>query len=131
MVLSGADFVSGLKEWYYDDINGDQRKALKEKIKAEIRAQKHLIEKLVKISKPAAPVNALGRLTRMEAIGSRGVSEVLLNTARAKLEKLETALEKVEESGFGVCRRCSKPIPLGRMMALPENVLCVPGAEKK
>ena len=112
-------------------MNADERKALKKKIKAEIGAQKYLIDKLVKTSKPVAPDNAIGRLTRMEAISSRGVSEASLNSARAKLEKLETAFEKVEGSGFGVCIRCSKPIPFGRMMAMPENILCVPCAEMK
>ena len=112
-------------------MNPDERKALKGKIKAEIGAEKHLIEKLVETSKPVAPDNAIGRLTRMEAISSRGVSEASLNSARAKLAKLEKALEKVDESDFGVCIRCSNPIPHGRIMALPENVLCVPCAEMK
>ena len=112
-------------------MNADERKALKEKIKAEIGAPKHLLEKLVKTSKPAAPDNAIGRSARMEPLSSRGFSEASLNSARAKLEKLETALEKVEGSGFGVCIRCSKPIPFCRMMAMLENVLCVPCAEMK
>lgn len=106
-------------------------KELKEKIEAEIEAQKRLIENLVETSKPVAPDNAIGRLTRMEAISSRAVSEASLNSARHKLAKLETALVKIDLPDFGICASCSKPIPMGRIMAMPENVLCVPCAERK
>ena len=104
---------------------------MKREITDAIEAEKHLIESLVKTSQPIAPDNAIGRLTRMEAIGSRAVSEASLNSARIKLTKLETALEKVDEPDFGICLRCSNPIPSGRIMLLPECVVCVSCAEKK
>jgi len=112
-------------------MNPEERKALKREIVEEIAAEKHLIESLAESVKPVAPDNAIGRLTRMEAIGSRAVSEASMNSARAKLAKLETALEKVDQPDFGICRQCEKPIPRGRIMAMPENVLCVPCAEKR
>ncbi|MGV7220738.1 MAG: TraR/DksA family transcriptional regulator [Nitrospinales bacterium] len=104
---------------------------LKNQIEAEIIEEKSLIKNLVETSKPVAPDNAIGRLTRMEAISSRGVSEASLNSAREKLAKLEKALEKIDQPGFGICIRCNKQIPFGRIMALPENTLCVPCAEKR
>ena len=109
----------------------EERNQLKREIVDEIEAQKHLIESLNETSKPVAPDNAIGRLTRMEAISSRGVSEASLNSAKTKLAKLETALEKVGRPDFGICIRCEKPIPRGRILALPENVLCIPCAEKR
>lgn len=112
-------------------MNAANRKKLKRIIEAEIEAEKRLIENLAETSRPVAPDNAIGRLTRMEAISSRGVSEASLNSARAKLAGLETALEKVDQPGFGICKMCASPIPHGRIMALPENVLCVPCAEKR
>jgi DnaK suppressor protein len=112
-------------------MNPEERKDLKLAIVKEIAAEKHLIESLAESVKPVAPDNAIGRLTRMEAIGSKGISENSLNSARAKLHKLETALEKVDQPGFGTCIRCEKPIPQGRIMAMPENVLCVSCAEKR
>jgi len=111
-------------------MNPAQLKKLKQNIANEIVAEKSLIKNLAETSKPVAPDNAIGRLTRMEAISSRGVSEASLNSARAKLAKLEKALEKVDQPGFGICIRCDNPIPHGRIMALPENALCVPCAEK-
>ena len=112
-------------------MNPDELEKLKQNIEHEITAEKRLIVKLVETSKPVAPDNAIGRLTRMEAISSRGVSEASLNSARAKLAKLEKALGQVDQPGFGICIQCNNPIPHGRIMALPENTLCVPCAEKK
>jgi RNA polymerase-binding transcription factor len=112
-------------------MNLQERDKLKLAIVKEIEAEKHLIEGLADSVKPVAPDNAIGRLTRMEAIGSRAISEASMNSAKAKLAKLETALEKVDQPDFGICIRCEKPIPHGRIMAMPENVLCVPCAEKR
>ncbi len=112
-------------------MNAEERQKLKHAIVREIAAEKHLIEGLADSVKPVAPDNAIGRLTRMEAIGSRAVSEASMNSARAKLARLETALKKVDQPDFGICIRCGKPIPEGRIMAMPENVLCVPCAEKR
>ncbi len=109
----------------------EERSELKRKIVDEIEVQRTLIPSLAESSKPVPPDNAIGRLTRMEAISSRGVSEASLNAARAKLGQLETALEKVDQPDFGMCRRCDRPIPHGRIMLMPESVLCVQCAEKK
>ncbi len=112
-------------------MNQDERQQLKRDIAEEIESQKRLIESLTETSKPVAPDNAIGRLTRMEAINSKSVSEAGLNSAKVKLAKLETALGKVDHPDFGICLQCGKPIPAGRIKAMPENVLCVPCAEKR
>ena len=106
-------------------MNSEEREELKKEILNEIEIQKQQVESLHKSTKPVAPDNAIGRLTRMEAIGSRAISQATLNTARAKLAKLETALGKVGDPEFGICRRCSNPIPKGRIMLMPESVVCV------
>ena len=87
----------------------EERSVLKRKIVDEIEVQRKLIPSLAESSKPVPPDNAIGRLTRMEAISSRGVSEASLNAARAKLGQLETALGKVDQPDFGMCQRCDRP----------------------
>ncbi|MBT5633418.1 MAG: hypothetical protein HOH38_08900 [Nitrospinaceae bacterium] len=112
-------------------MDDEARVELKKKIIAEIEVQKHLIQSFTITSKPVAPDNAIGRLTRMEAISSQGISEASLNSSRTKLVKLEKALSKIDLPEFGICLHCSAPIPQGRIMLMPENVLCVSCAEKK
>lgn len=111
-------------------MNPEDQKELKRKIVEEMEAQDYLIENLTETSKPVPPDNAIGRLTRMEAINSRSISEASLNTAKVKLSKLQAALGKLDDPDFGICTRCEKPIPHGRIMLMPENELCVPCAEK-
>ena len=121
-----------LKEYWYDmAMNQQERAKLKQKIIEEIRTQKHLIESFTETSKPVAPDNAIGRLTRMEAISSQGISEASLNSSKAKLVKLEKALEKINLPEFGVCVRCSRSIAQGRIILMPESTLCVSCAEKR
>ena len=112
-------------------MDAEARAELKKKIVEEIELQKHWVESFTETSKPVAPDNAIGRLTRMEAISSQAISEASLNSARVKLIKLEKALGKVDLPEFGICVHCSAPIPQGRIMLMPENVLCVSCAEKK
>ena len=117
--------------WCYAAMNEKERAELKQKIIEEIRTQKHLIESFTETSKPVAPDNAIGRLTRMEAISSQGISEASLNSSKAKLVKLEKALEKINLPEFGVCARCSMSIAQGRILLMPESTLCVSCAEKR
>ncbi|MED5354137.1 MAG: hypothetical protein VX429_06930, partial [Nitrospinota bacterium] len=60
-------------------MNENEKKELKQKIYEEIKLQEHLIDSFSKMSKPVSPDNAIGRLTRMEAISSQGISEASLN----------------------------------------------------
>ena len=112
-------------------MDNEGRVGLKKRIIEEIEVQKHLIESFSETSKPVSPDNAIGRLTRMEAISSQNISEASLNSAQAKLVKLNKALTKVDFPDFGICVRCNNPIPQGRIMLMPEIVLCIFCAEKK
>ena len=110
-------------------MNPAERQDLKRNIEEAIEGQTILIASLVETSKPVAPDNAIGRLSRMEALNDRAVSEASLNAARHKLSRLENALGKVDQPDFGICVNCDKPIPSGRILLVPEATLCVPCAE--
>lgn len=103
---------------------------MKKKIEEAIEAQRVLIASLSETSKPVAPDNAIGRLSRMEALNDRAVSEASLNAARHKLSRLETAHGKVDQPDFGICVSCDNPIPPGRILLMPEATRCVLCAEK-
>lgn len=47
----------------------------------------------------------------------------------ARLKTLSRAEEKVREGTYGVCDSCGKPIPAGRLQAVPGAVHCVRCAE--
>jgi len=102
----------------------EERQELRRNIEQAIEAQRVLIASLSETSKPVAPDNAIGRLSRMEALNDRAVSEASLNAARHKLSRLETALGKVNQPDFGLCASCDNPIPAGHCAHARSHPLC-------
>jgi DnaK suppressor protein len=41
------------------------------------------------------------------------------------LEKIQKALDKIDEGSFGVCEECGGPIAARRLEARPETTLCI------
>ena len=59
--------------------------AIRDKIINEIDSLETDIISLVEASKPVAPDVAIGRLTRMEAINSKGINEANLRSSKSRL----------------------------------------------
>ncbi len=74
---------------------------------------------------PVSPDNAIGRLTRMDEIVNQGVNQTALTQAHTQLNRLQLALSRSDSEHFGVCESCLKPIPLPRLLAMPQASLCV------
>jgi DnaK suppressor protein len=108
----------------------DQKGKFENYVREQIETLKEDILTYEELTKPVAPDNAIGRLTRMEAINSKSINEEALRKARATLSKLERALKLVDDPDFGLCGACEEPIPFARLMIMPETELCVQCAEK-
>lgn len=101
------------------------REEIKEKILTEIDKTMVDVADLKDLTKPISPENAIGRISRMDAINNKSINEASLVQTRDKLVRLNQALEKIDSPDFGICIRCKKPIPLGRIMLMPQAVKCV------
>ncbi|WP_114491877.1 TraR/DksA family transcriptional regulator [Candidatus Ulvibacter alkanivorans] len=101
------------------------KKEIIKRIKEELTTTEKQIIELRELTKPIAPENAIGRVSRMDAINNKSINDAALQKATLKLNNLKVALSKVDDLDFGCCRRCSKPIPLGRILLLPHTVTCV------
>jgi len=106
-----------------------QKKILKSHIKERIEGLKRNLVSYRKLIQPISPDNAIGRLTRMEAINSKSINEAALNKARQTLSKMERALMMIDNPDFGLCRECEEPIPFARLMIVPESEHCVQCAQ--
>lgn len=101
------------------------KKIYKRKAEQELtKAEKGIME-LEELTKPISPENAIGRISRMDAINNRSVNAAALRTLREKAKKIQSALQRINESDFGICGKCKKAIPDGRLLLLPEATLCV------
>lgn len=98
---------------------------IKTRIAAEIEKTKNVIVEYEDMSQPVSPDNAIGRVSRMDAINNKAVTEAALRQAKEKLSQLQMMVKKVGEPGFGVCARCGNPIPIGRLLLMPQSTFCV------
>jgi DnaK suppressor protein len=112
-------------------MDAPERKQLKEKIIAAIAKTEEDIVHLEEATQPIAPENSIGRVSRIDAINNKGVSEAALRSARKKLSSLKTALGKIDSPEFGICAGCKQPIPPARLMYLPESKFCVNCADRR
>ena len=109
----------------------DDKEKLEQYIREEIEALKKNIISYKEGAKPVALDSAIGRVTRMDAINSKSISEESLRKAEIALLKLERALDKIDDPDFGLCMECGEEIPIKRLMIMPGSVLCVECAGKR
>ncbi len=102
-----------------------QKEQIKKRIEEEIQVTLLSVEKYKELTKPIAPENAIGRVSRMDAINNKSVNQVALTNAEVKLNNLKVALNKIDDVDFGICVRCKNPIPLGRILLMPQSITCV------
>lgn len=76
-------------------------------------------------TKSIAPDNAIGRVSRMDAIGNKAVNDMALQKAKYKIERLEYALSLYGTLEFGVCSECYQDISFKRLSAMPEIETCM------
>lgn len=94
-------------------------------VRTELGKLEYTITMYKNMTNPVAPDNAIGRVSRMDAINNKSVNDAALREAEQRYKKLLQILDKVDDPDFGICRSCKQPIPEGRLMIRPESVLCV------
>ena len=94
-------------------------------IEQEIEKTTQKILNYEDMSAPVSPDDAIGRVSRMDAINNKSVTESALRQAKDKLSKLKHALNRVDEPDFGLCKRCGNPIPVMRVVLMPQSPYCV------
>ena len=98
---------------------------IKQTLIAEILKTEKAVADYKELTKPISPSDAIGRVSRMDAINNKSVNEASLRQAEIKLGNLNRVLSKIDDDDFGICLKCKQPIPIGRIMIRPESLLCV------
>jgi len=83
------------------------------------------IATLRELTKPIPPEDSIGRVSRMDAINNKSVNEATLRTSENEMRTILFSIENIDNPEFGKCRKCSNPIPFGRMMVMPGSSTCV------
>ncbi|MBO6605493.1 TraR/DksA family transcriptional regulator [Psychroserpens sp.] len=98
---------------------------IRKTVEDEIEKTEHAIQHYKDLTQPISPSDAIGRVSRMDAINNKSINEASLRQAETKLKKLHIVLSKIEDADFGICLKCKQPIPVGRILIRPESLLCV------
>lgn len=106
-------------------MNKKQLEELEKKITTEIITTQKKINQYKDLCKPIAPENSIGRVSRMDAINNKSVTEVALRAMRDKMKQLQSVKNKINDSNFGICQKCKQSIPLQRLMIQPHSKFCV------
>ncbi|MCB0794773.1 MAG: TraR/DksA C4-type zinc finger protein [Flavobacteriales bacterium] len=98
---------------------------VREAIEQEIEKVRSSIADMKAMTGPVSPDDAIGRISRMDAINNQSITDAALRHAESKLEQLERMRLRVDEPAFGRCVRCGKGIPVQRMLLMPHSDRCV------
>ena len=106
-------------------MNEEDKNKIFQKIKQEILDTKVKIKEYSELSKPISPENAIGRISRMDAINNKSVVEAALRESEKKLDDLKYVESQINEEYFGLCVKCKTSIPIGRILFRPQSKYCV------
>lgn len=98
---------------------------MQKKLEKSLEEVKEEILTLTESSRPVAPDNSLGRLTRMDAIGQKSINEAALKNTELKLQRIESALKRINNDEYGECILCGDEIGKKRLKAIPEIPTCL------
>ena len=98
---------------------------IKARVVTEIEKTNNSIADYRELTKPISPENAIGRISRMDAINNKSVAEAALRQAEGKLKNLQNVLESIDNKDFGLCLKCQQTIPIGRILLMPQSRHCV------
>jgi len=74
---------------------------------------------------------SIGRLSRMDAMQSQQIALELRRRQQNQLQRVESALQRIDKGTYGKCGRCHKDMTLERLDIQPDAVLCVGCAEAR
>jgi len=98
---------------------------IKKKVEDEIFKTEKSIADYKEMTGPIEPDDAIGRVSRMDAINNKSVMEAALRAAQRKLNDLQDVLRRVDSKAFGLCVNCKQPIPIQRIILVPQAKVCM------
>jgi len=102
----------------------EEKAEIVEVINAESEKLTVKINDLSEFTGPIAPDDAIGRISRMNAINNKSIMDASMRNLETRLDQLYKITQVVHDKEFGLCNKCHKPIPIERLRISPEIRLC-------
>ena len=106
-------------------MKSEDKTLISDRIDKEIKETQEKVEKYKKLSKPISPENAIGRISRMDAINNKSVVEAALRESEHKLDNLIFVKSQIESKEFGLCRSIMEESWIRNSFANFCRTLCV------
>ena len=100
----------------------DEFRELLRSTRAELQAS---LDESADNAAPVSPDNAIGRLTRQDAMQAQQMALEIRRRNTVRLQQVELAMRRMEAGGYGICVRCEEEISLARLRVRPEAQVCV------
>ena len=104
-------------------LSSEEKEEIKEALLRQAAVLDERIAEYRELTKPIPPSEAIGRVSRMDAINNKSVNEAALRQAEKQRQGLNRALQRLDDDRFGLCTRCGEPIPTGRLLLMPGHDL--------
>jgi DnaK suppressor protein len=79
--------------------------------------------------KEGAPVELdqtkVGRLSRMDAMQQQAMAQATARRTEAELQRIRTALGRLQSGDYGYCMKCEEEIVEGRLRVDPATLICI------
>jgi len=102
----------------------EERQQIIEIINGDIKKITQKISELKEFTEPISPDDAIGRISRMDAINNKSITESSMRNLQTRLDQLQTITQVMHKKDFGQCIKCHKPIAFERLKIRPEIRLC-------
>lgn len=105
--------------------------ALKERLLSRQEELQALVAATGEASRPVElDQTRVGRLSRMDALQSQEMAKETERRRVVELNRIDSALKRVESGDYGYCVACDEEIPIKRLEQDPATPLCVDCASK-
>lgn len=106
-----------------------------ESMKRRLIGQRDALRDVYESSKGAAETVELdqtrvGRISRMDALQAQAMAKESNRRRQLALQRIDSALQRIEAGGYGDCAVCGEPIMAERLEADPGALLCIGCASK-
>ena len=98
-------------------------------LEADLRRERNRLERTLETAKVTAnasdELSSVTTVTSPPATHDGALGVMLENRTQARYDAIVAALARVEAATYGICGVCTKPIPFGRLIVMPEATCCV------
>ena len=112
-------------------MNQEQQETFRRKLEELVAELKEDLESNQDSTKTVDLDTSIGRLSRMDAMQSQQMALELKRRQQNQLQRVKSALKRIDQGTYGKCGKCHKDISPERLEVQPDAVLCVRCADAR